>query len=317
MRVSTKKEAQIYTTNLGSKGRFGLRVGKFVDTISTYVQIGFLVLVAGLIVSWAIPPVRDRLLQGRWFDEHTMNEAVALALLLTMGLLHHLYRQMTEVSHELKHLIGMGSNIIHGGVGQVYPHLLGALESGGRGRRRSLEVLGLTLYTAWPQIHAWISEGSAHDLDITLYCLEPEFIVGQSNWIPQYWENHAKAQIDSIRRFTEENAQDIKARSIAINLIRYSGFPAIHGFRLGSGELFISFSWWSGDFGNRHLGDPNHFYERFRADDRSARAEEYRSLFGNWIDEARSRGIANLPSSSKAPPGLQRPRRRGEQDHSI
>jgi len=240
-------------------------------------------------------------LRSGWFDEHTMNEAVALALILTMGELAHLYRKMTEVSTELTRLAGMGSNIVHGGVGQVYPHLLGAIEGSRHAGSRSLEVLGLTLYTAWPQIHAWISESSARDIDVTLYCLEPEFIASQRNWIAPYWENHARAQVDSIRRFIEENAKDIKKRSIKLNLILYRGFPAIHGFRLDGGELFVSFSRWSGgETGDRHLGDPNHFYERFRADDRSARAEEYRSLFANWIDEARRRAVPSHPIPAKS-----------------
>lgn len=281
--------------------RFGQLVGKLAEEISIYLQIALLVLVLVFIVAWTFPPAREYLERKKWFDEHTMNEAVALALLMTMGLLNHLYRKMAEVSREVQHLVGMGSNMVLGGVGQVYPHLRGAIEKIGGGRSRSLEVLGLTLYTAWPQIQAWISEAFVRDLEITLYCLDPEFIRNQNMWIPGHWENNSRAQIESVRRFRAENAEDLKARSISLELILYSSFPAIHGFRLGSGELFLSFSWWSGEIGRRRLSDPNHFYERFRAEDRSARAEEYRKLFENWIKEAGIRTSGNPRSLPKGP----------------
>ncbi|HYK38065.1 hypothetical protein [Alloacidobacterium sp.] len=269
--------------------RFGEILWKKIEAVLTYLQYAYLYLAIPLIVVWTIPYFRARLERIKWFDENSMLDVVALTLMLVMVLLARLHREMGELSENLRQVAGAGSNLIPGGVGQVYVHLRTALESGGNRRGRSLDVLGLSLYTAWPQIYSWISDGLLHDIEITLYCMSPDFIRTQSSSISPDWGHHAQAQIDSIARFQIESAEEIRDKSITLNLSLYYCFPAIHGFRLENGEIFVAFSRWAGSTGHRHLADPNYFYERFRASDRTKRAEEYRLLFANWIDEVKHR----------------------------
>lgn len=96
-----------------------------------------------------------------------------------------------------------------------------------------------------------------------------------------------------------EGAKEMHARSVTLELFLNHNFPAMHGFRLGTGEVFISFSQWTGEPGARHLDYARQFYERFRANDRSDRAEEYRSLFDNWIDEGLTRSVQSVSPGSK------------------
>jgi len=282
------------------KRKFGIHdvVGLF-SKLYDILRYAFLAIGAIAMFAWMIPYFRNLLETKKLFDEKTVPGVAALALVFLLGALLSVGKNLKELPNEIKELLGIGSTIIKGGVGQVYPHLQDALGCQKTWRKQSLDVLGLTLQTTWHHICPWINQGVIRNTKIRLFCLDPAYLRKHPESISAEWADVAQTQIDSIRRYMVEGAREMHARSVTIELFLNHNFPAMHGFRLGSGELFISFSQWTGEPGARHLDYARQFYERFRANDRSERAEEYRSLFENWIDEGLTRSVQSVPPSSK------------------
>lgn len=268
------------------KAGFGDLIGKVADRVSTSLQMFLLVVAIGFMIAWAISPVRERLEKSGYFDHETALEAVGLALILTLGLLTMLSKKMGKIASAMEVISHSHQDILDRGVGSVYPHLLEGLQGTANHRERILDVLGLTLYTAWPHIQAWINNGELRDWVITLHCLDPVYIEANQSCFSKKWIHHAQAQIEDIEHYQKHQAALLAEKAIRLELRTYRNFPAVHGFRIGNGDTFISFSWWESLEDSAVLADPYFFYERFRPSDRSSRAHVYRALFDNWIDQA-------------------------------
>jgi hypothetical protein len=163
----------------------------------------------------------------------------------------------------------------------VYPRLRDRLNNPLSGQPRKLEVLGLTLYSAWPQLSVWLAGDELRDWRIVLYAVSPSYIRSHADVFPGGWAEEAEGIQDQIRKFPK--VHDLSARRLKLELNCYASFPAIHGFRIGQ-ELSASFVHWSGK--DDAILRPFQFYEHFAAADRSPRAERYRKLFDNWITRA-------------------------------
>ncbi|WP_113697558.1 hypothetical protein [Amycolatopsis albispora] len=156
------------------------------------------------------------------------------------------------------------------------------LSAEGRRSERTLDVLGLTLNTTWPQLAAWLT---GHDAPshwrITLYSLDPAYLE-RSDELPGYWSSEAARSQERIRERAEEEAEDLAHRRIKLELRTYACLPAVHGFRLGNGDLFLAYLQWTEAGSIR----PFEFYEHIPREDQSARANRYRDLFDSWLARA-------------------------------
>lgn len=267
------------------KRDFGNRLQKILQMA----QLGFLLFAILLLILWAITPTRSWLESFQIFDYNSMLAVVAIALILTISLLSQLHKSFTTLSTRIEQFTKASSaKLIPNGILDVYPNLFKALDSIKNKEQKTLKVLGLTLYTAWPKIEAWLKLDKTRDWDITLFCLSPEFAGSSPNQIPQKWVQESKTYSEEISNYIKERAEDLNKKSINLKLILYSHFPAVHGFLLGNDALFISFSHW--DCQNNCLEEPRHFYEFFEPSDKSQRAELYRALFKNWICKAERGG---------------------------
>jgi hypothetical protein len=152
----------------------------------------------------------------------------------------------------------------------------------GRRSERTLEVLGLTLNTTWPQLVPWVTghDAPAH-WRITLYSLDPAFVEGTDE-LPDHWAGEAARSQERIRALAEEEAEDLAHRRIKLELRTYACVPVVHGFRLGNGDLFLAYLQWTEAGGIR----PFEFYEHIPRDDTSPRANRYRDLFDSWLSRA-------------------------------
>lgn len=153
------------------------------------------------------------------------------------------------------------------------------------GEDQSLTVLGLTLDTAWPTItRGFFAKPETMNYSFRFFCLDPDFIDENSDILPPSWANQARISIQGIEEYKCANDDDLARRSIRIELIKYRSFPAIHGFSMNNGTLYIACSRWNK--GSAAISTPDHPYERFVNTDRSPRAMMHRELFENWVDRA-------------------------------
>ena len=279
----------------------GSIVGRWAERAVTFCKALFLAIASLLLVASAIAPVRKRLQALGVFDDEVMNEAIGIAFILTVALMELIYRQMKQMKRMLaagRAPLANGSEVLKGGVGNVYPHLLDTVRKANSRGEHSLEVLGLTLYTAWPQVEAWVAANELNGWTIVLHSLAPNFVQSNSE-LPATWAPQSQGMIESIRAFVDARKDELGRRKIALSVNAYAGFPAVHGFRVGR-EILISFSQWNSQTATPKLDTPTYFYERFGPDDQSHRAEAYRSLFANWISHAERSSGARYSTSDAA-----------------
>ena len=254
-----------------------------VQLVSTVV----VVLAPLLLVAWAIAPTRAWLQHHAYFDDTTILALLGLVISLTLVHFNHLLKRTEDVRQALTDMSKSQSGVIANGVSEVYPELMQELQESPTGKR-TVDILGLTLFTAWNQLQGFLQNPAVNGWRVRLLCLSPEFLHSANRGVPDDWHDEAKLQIRNICAYINENRRSLAARGICIRLETYNAFPAMHGFMLGNGTLFISLTHW--EEGQDQLAKPYHPYEKVAASDLSRRAEVYRQLFKNWMDHASSTG---------------------------
>jgi len=146
---------------------------------------------------------------------------------------------------------------------------------------KRLIVLGVTMYRAWPTIERWIDSGDLRDWTVRCFLVHPDYMKSQADVFDNDWVAIAASYHSQIKRRVA-TAQDRNRTTLEVQL--YAHVPAVHGFRLGNGDVFLSFMHWNAE--TRQLASPNRFFEYHPGEDASPRAEEYRALFDNWVDMA-------------------------------
>jgi hypothetical protein len=244
-------------------------------------------------VIWSISPLRKDLTARGIFDDGTI---LGILGILVASILTNLDELFSRTKKLLEAFEGRTPTprLIRG-VGRIYPELQKEMQEATASERR-LDVLGLTLYTAWPTLESWLDqEDEISNWRINLYCLSPEFARQHLLEIPEDWADLAESFLAKVENYRATRSADLAYKKIAIELFEYRAFPAIHGFRLNNGTLFVSAVRW--DLPSGRLAQPNHPYELFPATDTSDRAETYRSLFANWLDHARAT-VASSPTGA-------------------
>lgn len=173
-----------------------------------------------------------------------------------------------------------------GVLGQVYPELKKVLCAVEAPEHRQLDVLGITLDTAWPRVKAWIKESDCQvaGWTVRLRVVDPEILTGHAGWFDSRWVDEVGIALEDVRRFVLQHQEDLDRLGITVSISTYRLLPLVHGFRIASGDYFISLARW--DPRTRELGRPYETYEHLLADDRSPRVKQYKELFDNWLDRA-------------------------------
>jgi len=249
------------------------------------VKLVFVVIVTVFLAVNAIPAAREWLKHFGFLDESVVAETVGIAFILTLGLLHRLDQKIGQLTVSIQDEQFMRSGRMFGGVGEVFPHLRAAIESHPKNEPKTLEVLGLTLYATWPQVQAWLTSEAFRGWTIVLTALSPEFLK-TAPYCPPAWPAEADAVRHAILDHAKSRRAELAGRQIVLEFFMYEAFPAVHGFRLGGRDVFVSFEHWS-DIAPDRIDEPVQFYERILGTDDSLRAQAYRNLFGNWIDHAK------------------------------
>lgn len=172
-----------------------------------------------------------------------------------------------------------------GVLGEVYPRLRKVLNASPQEGARTLDVIGLTLYTAWPNVRNWIDDAKEpmQDWTIVLRIIDPEMLPAQyADWLDEEWIGEARNVIEAVGRYTQDNRDRLARQRIAIEVRRYALVPALHGFRLGDRTYFVSFVQW--DDKTRRIARPHQSYELIPPQDETVRGEHLRQLFDNWLE---------------------------------
>lgn len=180
------------------------------------------------------------------------------------------------------------SRLLQQGVlGEVYPELYKAICGVEASEQRQLDVLGITLHTAWPRVKAWIQEPGCRmaGWTIRLRVVDPDILGGHEVWFDARWAEEVRIALEDVRRFADYHRQDLDRLGITLSISTYRLLPFVHGFRTGAGDYFLSLARWDPTTGE--LGRPYETYEHLLANDRSDRVQQYKEIFDNWLDRAK------------------------------
>lgn len=242
-----------------------------VDALQSVVALGGLLAVVALQIPWLQDPL-ERMGAGN---------GTALTLTVLMVVIVSLY-------YEVK---GVGRRIAQAEKAftpaqrhfpdpmDVYPVLLDRIRSIRRAEDKRLDVIGMTLYTAWPTIRFWLARAEMSGWTIRLAAAvhtaeTPNHAAGL---VPDDWFAESHANLSSIQA---QRDGGIRARAIRLEPYGYDFMPVLHGFRLGNGDLFYSVLLWQDD---GRIGRDDYSYEFVSCEDHSPSAQAVRGTFDSWF----------------------------------
>jgi hypothetical protein len=162
----------------------------------------------------------------------------------------------------------------------VYPVLQERISSITRKEEKKLDVLGMTLYTAWPSIRFWLNRPEFNGWTVRLSALAGNEVALGSH-VPATWFREARSNLDSVMEYA--SAPSTLERKINLQAYEYDFMPSLHGYRLGNGDLFYSILYWDE---NGLLSLDNYSYEFVSADNFSPSAIAIRQVFQSWFERA-------------------------------
>jgi hypothetical protein len=162
----------------------------------------------------------------------------------------------------------------------VYPILLERIRAINRKEEKELDVLGMTLYTAWPSIRFWLnrSEFTGWTLRFTALAANEASLASH---VPSSWFGEARSNLNSVTQYAKAPAT--LERNVKLQAYEYDFMPSLHGYRLGNGDLFYSILYWDD---NGLLSIDNYSYEFIPAEDISPSATAIRRVFQSWFERA-------------------------------
>ncbi len=267
-----------------------VNIEKLLDRAQRWVFLPLIFVCLVILLLWTVDPVRTWFVSHGWLKD--VESVVGIALVVTIFVLVSFDQRLGRTVERLDAFSpSASSRICKGGVSTIYTPLHEALKELEQARaEKTLDVLGLTLYTAWPQLlRPKLVDGSLRDWHVKVYCLCPDFIKDTSCF-PSDWVMQSQSFLSTIQTFMNNNSQLLKRFGTTLTVSKYTFFPAIHGFRTGAGHLFVSYIHWANPA--EQIVEPMQFYELFQPSDRSMRAEVYRELFANWVERAKKESAA-------------------------
>ncbi len=134
------------------KGKLAFDLERLWDVAQRYFLIPLTVVNLVFISVWTVDPAREWL-QHHGFSHLDVSWIVANVLALATLVLVALESRVKSIARQVGRFSPSGSSkIVEGGVAEIYPDLRRMLNDGQGLRTRSLDVLGLSLFTAWPNL---------------------------------------------------------------------------------------------------------------------------------------------------------------------
>lgn len=162
----------------------------------------------------------------------------------------------------------------------VYPVLLERIHSIARKEEKVLDVLGMTLFTAWPSIRFWLNRTDLNGWTVRFAALA-DHEAELTEHVPSFWFRDSKANLNSIVQYA--NSPAAQSKNINLQPFSYDFMPSLHGYRLGNGDLFYSILHWDAD-GKLRLDDFS--YDFVPHEDHSPSSNAIRETFESWFQRA-------------------------------
>jgi len=253
---------------------------KVVEILQVIVAVGGLLLAVALQIPWLRKPLERIGLEDTGGTIQTILVFVVVAAFFEVRSL----RSTLDGTREQRHF----ANPI-----DVYPVLLSRMRSISRKEEKKLDVLGMTLYTAWPTITFWLNqpELSGWTIRLTAVLYSDKGIAGL---IPREWFQESVSNLKSVAEAAK--VPSVIRRDITLEPYGYDFMPVVHGFRLGNGDLFFSILSWQDD---GRIGRESYSYEYIPCEDHSESAQAMRAVFDSWFERARKtpwHAAADLPT---------------------
>lgn len=244
------------------------------DRIEQFVEDGqaLVAIAAGLVLLVLQLPGFQDAAENLGLDSTRLNVAIG-ALLLTSILLElrHLKNQVKPATTGHQHYSDQN---------EMYNALIEKATELKDPAQKRIDVLGLTLYSAWPQLENFLERPGVGDWNVRLATLAADTSVARP-WVPKNWPQESATTVAQVREF--QNGAQRRPHNHTIEVYEYDLTPAVHGFRLGNGDVFVStLRWWD----NGKLGKHRFPYDYFPAHDISGEADAARALLASWFERA-------------------------------
>jgi hypothetical protein len=255
--------------SFGTVSRFLISaIDRLLNTVKVWVAVAAGILLIALQISW----LREPLTKIGIERDTGLETSVVLVLLVTILLELRELARMTEQT--------TAGEQYYPDPHEMYQALLAQAASISKVDERRMDVLGLTLYSAWPYISFWLQRPEIAGWTIRLATLAKDADV-ITKPIPVDWPAESAANVGAIKIFAESLVADNKHHKL--ELFEYNFTPAIHGFRLGNGDIYISTLLWQED---GKLGKAGFSYDYIPATELGSRAMAQREIFDNWFSRA-------------------------------
>jgi hypothetical protein len=265
-----------------ARARFVTWLRSSLVTVESVVVVGGVALLVVIQIPW-FEGLLDRIGLG---DTPEVIQAILIAVLAS------LFLQWRELQRGVEELLDRQSLRVHfSDPFQVYPHLLERCLAIGDSKHKQLDVLGLTLFTALPFVEFWLMRPELNGWEITMALIDPD--TRAAEWIHNRWPDESRRALASVIDASKRG--DIVARGIRLTAIAYDFAPAVHGFRIGTGDVYLATLRWEAD---GRLGVRGMEYEFIPAHDRSDSARAARALFDSWFQRALDGGRHDRPDAT-------------------
>jgi hypothetical protein len=272
-------------------GRLAGRLLSWLDRLQIWLVVAVFVLLGVSLID----PVRKVLERYVTLDADFYAWVVAGMFVVTLAILRQLETVVTQILSKVS--VEPQAPALVANVSDVLRDIELAMRRVQSPEHRNLTVIGLTMLYAGPVLQRWLrTEDTAvlRGWRIRVYMLSAEFLRRDDYFDPS-WAQTADTYASQIRALITDAADN----GVDLSLVSYPLRPALHGFLLGNGDLFISFCWW--DVKQGVVSQPQHFYDHFGPEDLSERAQQYRALFRNSIQHFERVGEQLLPLAGTDP----------------
>lgn len=256
----------------GSGGRVsaGNRVANAIDGFIAGDQAWLVLIVAGALLLFQAPGVNDLLTDLG--VENSVRLRTAVAIIVLTSILLELRQLRLRVTPEI------GGRQQYPDPEVMYTALKEQAATITDPGQRELKVLGLTLASAWQHLSLFFEREGVVGWTVKLATISTD-ANDSHNWVPSSWPQETAATLSQINEFKNKQA---KLRNHKIEIFEYRFPPAVHGFELGNGDVFLSMLEWE----NGVLGKHPFSYDYVPIHDPSLGATAVREQFRSWFDRA-------------------------------
>lgn len=216
-----------------------------------------------------------------WMSEPAKSGAVTTVLAAILVVVYFEHRKTADTIEEVRAAMPKPTlGRVHLATPmEVYPLLESRMRAVAAPSEKRLDIIGMTLYTAWPSLEFALSREYMDGWTLRFAAVGSGS--SSSVGLPQAWPEEARQNMAKVE--IASGAASFAARGIVLRSFSYDYTPALHGFRLANGDLFLSVLKWGPE---QDVTLEGYSYDFTPAEDKSEQANAARKLFDSWFERA-------------------------------